>query len=161
VLVAGTLAVLFWMSWPLALAACVTLPLFLLPARRVGRWRRQLAEQARELHSAMLALLQDVLNVGGYVLMRLFGRTGAEPRRVAEHNARLQSQSLKLAMAGRWMLICVTLLGALGPAAVYCYGGVLVIEGRLSLGAVVAFVAYLTALYRPVTQLACAWPSLQ
>ena len=57
IVVAGTLAVLFWMSWPLALAACATVPVFLLPARSVGRWRRKLSEQTQEQHAQMLALL--------------------------------------------------------------------------------------------------------
>jgi ATP-binding cassette subfamily B protein len=161
VLVVGTLAVLFWVSWPLALAACATIPLFLLPARGVGRWRRKLAEQTQEQHARMMAVLQDVLNVGGYILMRLFNRGDAEARRFAEHNAELLRLRLRLAMAGKWMTIFVALFGAVGPAVVYWYGGVLVIEGRLSIGAVVAFVAYLTGLYRPVTRLAGVYTSVQ
>ncbi len=161
IVVAGTLAVLFWMSWPLALAACATVPAFLLPARSVGRWRRALSEQTQERHAQMMALLQDVLNVGGYVLMRLFNRTDEEARRFAEHNAELLRMRLKLAMTGRGMAIFVTLFGAVGPAVVYWYGGVLVIQGRLSIGAVVAFVAYLTGLYRPVTRLAGVYTSIQ
>ena len=161
VTVIGTLAVLFWVSWPLALAACATLPVFLLPARRVGRWRRELSEQTQEQHAQMLALLSDVLNVGGYVLMRLFNRGDEEARRFAERNAELMRLRLRLVMVGRWMTIFVTLFGAVGPAVVYWYGGVLVIEGRLSIGAVVAFVAYLTGLYRPVTRLAGVYTSVQ
>ena len=161
IVVAGTMAVLFWVSWPLALAACATVPLFLLPARSVGRWRRVLSEQTQERHAQMMALLQDVLNVGGYVLMRLFNRTDEEARRFAEHNADLLRMRLRLAMTGRGMAIFVTLFGAVGPAVVYGYGGVLVIQGRLSIGAVVAFVAYLTALYRPVTRLAGVYASVQ
>ena len=157
----GTLAVLFWMSWPLALAACATVPVFLLPARRVGRWRRKLSEQTQEQHAQMLALLSDVLNVGGYVLMRLFNRGDEEARRFAERNAELLRLRLKLVMAGQWMTMFVTLFGAIGPAVVYWYGGMLVIEGRLSIGAVVAFVAYLTGLYRPVTRLAGVYTSIQ
>ena len=160
-LVAGTLAVLFLVSWPLALAACATLPVFLLPARGAGRRRRKLAEAAQEQYARMLALLQDVLNAGGYVLMRLCDRTDAEARRFAEHNAELFRLRLRMAKAGYGMTVAVTLCGAVGPALVYLYGGVLVIEGRLSIGAVVAFVAYLTALYRPATQLAGVYANVQ
>ncbi len=159
--VIGTLAVLFWMSWPLALAACATVPVFLLPARRVGRWRRKLSEETQEQHSQMLALLSDVLNVGGYVLMRLFNRSDEEARCFAERNAELLRLRLKLVMVGQWMTMFVTLFGAVGPAVVYWYGGTLVIQGKLSIGAVVAFVAYLTGLYRPVTRLAGVYTSIQ
>src|SRR5438874_97055 len=79
--VAGTLTVLFVVSWPLALAACLTLPVFLVPARRAGRWRRQLVAQTQARQAELLALLQDVLNVGGFLLMRLFGRTNYEAER--------------------------------------------------------------------------------
>ena len=138
-----------------------TVPVFLLPARRVGRWRRKLSEQTQEQHAQMLALLSDVLNVGGYVLMRLFNRGDEEARRFAERNAELLRLRLKLVMAGQWMTMFVTLFGAIGPAVVYWYGGMLVIEGRLRIGAVVAFVAYLTGLYRPVTHLAGVYTSIQ
>jgi ATP-binding cassette subfamily B protein len=161
ILVVGTLTVLFWMSWPLALAACATLPGFLLPARRVGRWRRKLAEETQEQYALMMGLLQDVLNVGGYVLMRMFNRGDEEARRFAERNAELLRLRLKLAMVGKWMTLFVAMFGAVGPAVVYWYGGLLVIEGRLSLGAVIAFVAYLTGLYRPVTRLAGVYTSVQ
>ena len=161
IVVAGTLAVLFWVSWPLALAACATVPVFLLPARRVGRWRRKLSEETQEQYAQMLGLLQDVLNVGGYILMRLFNRTDEEARRFAAHNAELLRMRLRLAMTGRGLAIFMTLFGAVGPAVVYWYGGVLVIQGRLSIGAVVAFVAYLTGLYRPVTRLAGVYTSIQ
>ena len=128
--VVGTLAVLFWMSWPLALAACATCRPSCCPARRVGRWRRKLSEQTQEQHAQMLALLSDVLNVGGYVLMRLFNRTDQEARRFAERNAELLRLRLKLVMVGQWMTMFVTLFGAVGPAVVYWYGGMLVIQGN-------------------------------
>jgi ATP-binding cassette, subfamily B, bacterial len=161
ILVVGTLTVLFWVSWPLALAACATLPGFLLPALRVGRWRRQLAEETQEQYALMMGLLQDVLNVGGYVLMRMFNRGDEEARRFAARNAELLRLRLKLSMVGKWMTIFVAMFGAAGPAVVYWYGGMLVIEDRLSLGAVIAFVAYLTGLYRPVTRLAGVYTSVQ
>src|SRR5262249_28294202 len=149
--IGGTLAVLFLVSWPLALAACATLPLFLLPTRGLGRRQANLAEQAQEQQARLVAQMQDVLNVGGYVLMRLFARADEEPRRFAAQNAELQRRRLRLAMTGRWLTLFFTVLTAVGPAAVYWYGGLLVLEGRLSVGDVVAFVAYLTALYGPVT----------
>jgi ATP-binding cassette subfamily B protein len=161
VLVLGTLAVLFAVSWPLALAACATLPVFLVPARRVGRWRRQLVAQTQERQADLLAQMQDVLNVGGYILMRLFNQAAEEARRFRAHNLELLRLRLRLSMAGRWLSIFVTLFGALGPAAVYWYGGALVIRGEISVGTVVAFVAYLSSLYRPVTRLAGVYTSLQ
>jgi ATP-binding cassette subfamily B protein len=161
VLVTGTLTVLFIVSWPLALAACVTLPAFLLPAGRVGKWRRTLIKEMQERQADLLAQLQDVLNVGGYLLMRLFGRSEAEAARFRERNEIVVRLRLRMQKAGRWMNALVTLFGAVGPAAVYFYGGLLVIRGAITVGTVVAFVAYLTNLYRPTTRLAGVYAGLQ
>jgi ATP-binding cassette, subfamily B, bacterial len=161
VTVIGTLVVLFVVSWPLALAACATLPIFLLPARRVGRWRRQLVAQTQQKQAELLGMLQDVLNVGGFLLMRLFGRGKYEATRFAQHNQEVRQLRIHQAMVGRWLLLLITVLGALGPAAVYWYGGYLVIRGAISVGTVVAFVAYLSSLYRPTTRLAGVYVDVQ
>ena len=150
----GTLLILFSVSWQLALAACATLPLFLLPVRRAGRRQGQLAVEAQEQQARLTALLQDVLNVGGYMLMRVFNRGEEAARRFGEQDAEVQRRRLRLTLTGRWMNLLFTLVLAVGPAAVYWYGGLLVIGGRLSVGDVVAFAAYLTGLYGPVIQLA-------
>jgi ATP-binding cassette subfamily B protein len=158
---AGALLILFYVSRPLAVVACATLPLFLLPVHRAGRRQGKLAAEAQEQQARLTALLQDVLNVGGYVLMRLFNRGEEEARRFASQDAELRRRRLKLALTGRWMTVCFTLVVAVGPAVVYWYGGRLVIAGRLSIGDVVAFVAYLTGLYGPVMQLAGVSVSVQ
>ncbi len=161
VVVIGTLTVLFVINWPLALAACVTLPVFLIPARGVGRWRRRLARETQEKQAELLALLQDVLNTGGFLLMRLFGRADYEASRFAQQNRQVQRLRIQQAMAGRWLMLVITVLGAAGPAFVYWYGGLLVIRGEITLGTVVAFVAYLANLYRPVTRLATVYTEVQ
>lgn len=161
VTVVGTLAVLFFVSWPLALAAAATLPLFLLPARAVGRRRRELSALAQERQADLLALVQDVLNAGGWVLMRLFGRSGHESERFRAAGTELMRLRIAQAMAGRWLTLVVTVLGSAGPAAVYAVGGWMVVRGEVSVGTVVAFVAYLTSLYRPVTRLAGAYAEVQ
>ena len=68
--IGGTLSILFCVSWPLAIAACATLPLFLLPLHRAGRKQSKLAEEAQEHQAGLLAFIQDVLNTGGYMQMR-------------------------------------------------------------------------------------------
>jgi ATP-binding cassette subfamily B protein len=161
VTVAGTLLVLFVVSWPLALAACATLPIFLIPAKRVGRWRRQLVAETLQMQAELLGMLQDVLNVGGFLLMRLFGRGEYEAQRFAEHNQEVRRLRIHQSMVGRWLLLIITVLGAVGPAAVYWYGGYLVIQGQISVGTVVAFVAYLSSLYRPTTRLAGVYVEVQ
>jgi ATP-binding cassette subfamily B protein len=95
-----------------------------------------------------------VLNVGGCVLTRLFNRGDEEARRFAAQDAELRRRRLRLALTGRWVTVLFTVVLAVGPAVIYWYRGVLVVGGRLSVGDVVAFVAYLTGLVAPVMQLA-------
>ncbi len=159
--IGGTLSILFCVSWPLAIAACATLPLFLLPLHRAGRKQSKLAEEAQEHQAGLLAFIQDVLNTGGYMQMRLFNRADDEARRFSAKHAELLRRRLKLAMAGRWMGVTITLVSSIGPAAIYCFGGMLVIQGRLTIGDVVAFVAYLSALYMPISGMASLTMSLQ
>jgi ATP-binding cassette subfamily B protein len=102
-----------------------------------------------------------VLNVGGFLLMRLFGRGEYEGDRFAAHNQEVQRLRIRQSMVGRWLLLVITVLGALGPALVYWYGGYLVIQDRVTVGTVVAFVAYLSSLYRPTTRLAGVYVDVQ
>ena len=159
--IVGTLAILLSVSPPLALAACATLPLFLLPVHHAGRKQARLAGEVQEQHARMVAGLQDVLNVGGYLLMRIFNAGGHEARRFQHLNRELLRRKLMLSMSGQWVGILFSLTTAIGPTAIYFYGGVLVIRGQLSIGDVVAFVAYLSALYGPVTYLATLSMSLR
>jgi ATP-binding cassette subfamily B protein len=57
--------------------------------------------------------------------------------------------------------LCLSIFSMLGPAAVYWYGGLHAIAGIISVGTIIAFVAYLANLYRPVAQLADVYVSLQ
>ena len=136
------------------LAACATLPFLLLPVHRVGERQRKLSEEAQEHQARLTALLQDVLNIGGYVLMRMFDRGDYEARRFASRNADVQRSRLRLIMSASWLNAFANLLMVLGPAAIYLWGGMQVIAGKISIGEVVAFVAYMTGLYAPIMQLA-------
>jgi ATP-binding cassette, subfamily B, bacterial len=158
---AGAVAILFWMSWPLALAVCLILPLLLLPVHRVGARQQKLAEEMQQQHARMVSQLHGVLNVGGYMLMRLFDRGEHEAQRFAAQNVEVWRYRKKLLFSSRWMGICFSLIAAIGPAAVYGYGGWMVIRGQITIGVVVAFVAYLSGLYAPVMGMAGLFVGVQ
>lgn len=160
VVVLGTLVVLVVVSPTLGLAAAMTLPLFLIPTRIVTRWRKGLTAEIQARQATMQARLFDLLNVGGVVLMRSFGREADERKRFREIGTDLLRLRLRQAIAGRILAAATVILAAVGPAVVYGYGGLLVVRGEISLGTVVAFVAYLTNVYRPVTRLAAAYSEL-
>lgn len=162
----GTASVLFAMNWRLALLACAIVPTFILPTRRVGRIRHRLARETQEKQSELLALMQDVLNIGGFILMRLFGQADYESKRFRERNLDVMRLHVKQAMAGRWLFMVLMVFASAGPALIYWYGGRLIIRedggaAQLTVGTIIAFVAYLSGLYRPAGQLANIYVDVQ
>ncbi len=164
--VVATVVVLMVMDWRLALLACAIVPMFVLPTRRVGRIRYRLSRETQEKQSELMALMQDVLNLGGFLLMRLFGQADYEAARFRERNRDVLDLQVRQAMAGRWLFMVVTVLAAAGPALIYWYGGRRIIleptsSESLSIGTIIAFVAYLANLYRPAGQLANIYVDVQ
>lgn len=162
----STAAVLFVMDWRLALLACGIVPLFILPTRRVGRIRHRLSRETQEKQSELLALMQDVLNIGGFILMRLFGQADYEAQRFQERNREVMDLQVKQAMAGRWLFMMLMIFASAGPALIYWYGGRLIINESgsgttLTIGTIIAFVAYLSGLYRPASQMANIYVDIQ
>ena len=162
----GTAAVLFAMNWRLAALACAIVPTFILPTRRVGRIRRRLSRETQEKQSELLALMQDVLNIGGFILMRLFGQADYEAKRFRDRNLEVMRLHVRQAMAGRWLFMVLMVFASAGPALIYWYGGRMIIRDvggstQLTVGTVIAFVAYLSGLYRPAGQLANIYVDVQ
>ena len=93
--------------------------------------------------------MEERLNIGGMLLTKLFGQAETDADTFAGHNRAVMDLTVKQSMVGRWLFFCLAVFSVLGPAAVYCYGGVRAIEGAISLGTIIAFVAYLSSLYRP------------
>jgi ATP-binding cassette subfamily B protein len=164
--VVTTAALLFAMDWRLALLACSVVPAFVLPMRRIGKIRHRLSRETQEKQAELQAVTQDVVNIGGFLLMRLFGRAEYESGRFQDGNKAVMALQLRQAMVGRWMFLFIGVIAAAGPALVYWYGGRRIIQGDaeavgLSIGTIIAFVAYLSNLYRPVAGLANIYVDLQ
>ena len=161
----ATAGVLFAMDWRLAILACAVVPAFVLPMRRIGAIRHRLSRETQEKQAELQGVTQDVVNVGGFLLMRLFGRASYEAGRFQDGNKAVFSLQLRQAMVGRWMFLFIGIVAAAGPALVYWYGGKRLILGDtasgLSIGTIIAFVAYLSNLYRPVAGLANIYVDLQ
>ncbi len=164
--IVATAAVLLAMDWRLALLACAIVPAFLLPTRRIGRVRHRLARETQAKQAELLALMQDVLNIGGFILMRLFGQADYEANRFRDRNREVLDLQMKQAMTGRWMFMFLSVIASAGPALIYWYGGWRIIdsdgaEPTLTIGTIIAFVAYLANLYRPAGQLANIYVDVQ
>jgi ATP-binding cassette subfamily B protein len=159
--VLSTLVVIFAMNWRLALLALVVLPAFVLPTRGVGRIRHRISRQTQEKQAELTSIMQETLSISGFILAKIFGREAYERERFRRKNLELMALQIKQAMVGRWFFMALGALSAAGPAVIYWYGGHLAIRQELSVGTVVAFVAYLSNLYRPVTQLANIYVDIQ
>jgi ATP-binding cassette subfamily B protein len=159
--VVATLAMIFAMNWRLALLSVTIVPALYLPTRLVGRVRHRLSRETQEAQADMVAFMQERLNIGGMLLAQLFGQTAADARTFRERTRALMELNVRQAMAGRWLFMCLSVFSVAGPALIYWYGGYQAIQRQLSVGTLIAFVAYLTSLYRPLTQLANVYVDVQ
>lgn len=157
----ATLIAIFSLNPMLALLSIAIVPTFYLPTRIVGRIRRRLSRLTQEQYAEMVAFMEERLNIGGMLLAKIFGQTRADAEDFSQRNRGVADLSVKQAMAGRWLFMVLTAFGALGPAAIYLYGGHLAIRDALTVGTLIAFVAYLTNLYRPVGAIASVYVNLQ
>lgn len=153
-ILATTLVMIFWLSWPLAIVSVVILPLFIIPTRRVGRIRQDLTRSIQEQRADLTHILQETLSVGGYILMKIFGQEEEEREKFRGKNWEVMRLQIRQALVGRWYFMIMGLFGTLGPALVYWMGGWLVLRDSMTIGTVVAFVAYLSRLYGPASSLA-------
>jgi ATP-binding cassette subfamily B protein len=151
-----TLAIMLQLEWRLTLLAVVVLPLFVIPSRRVGKALRRVAREQMDRNADMNATMNEALNVSGALLVKLFGRARDEQERFEDEAADVRDLGVRRALIGRWFFMALGLVSALGTAAVFWVGAVLVINDELSIGTVVALSAYLRELYGPLAGLSNA-----
>ena len=148
-----TLSLMFWLSWQVTLAALILLPLFLVPARKVGAKLGGLTREAMNLNAKMNNTMQERFNVSGALLVKLFGNTASESFTFDRRAGRVRDIGVKTALYSRTFFIALGLTASLATAFAYGFGGISVINGTLQLGTVVALTAYLSRLFGPLTQL--------
>jgi ATP-binding cassette subfamily B protein len=149
----ATLVIMLALEWRLTLLGVAILPLFILPARRIGRILRDLRRQSMEKNAEMNATMNETLNVSGALLVKLFGREQREYERFSHDGAYVRDIGVRSAVIGRWFFMMLNVVGAVGTAVVYWVGGLLVLNGEFTIGTIVAFGAYLTQLYGPLMAL--------
>ncbi len=147
------LVTMFALSWQITLAALVLVPLFILPAKWMGRRLAGLTRQQMQMNSDMSTQMTERFNIGGALLAKLFGRPAEEDTAFAGRAARVRDIGVQIAMANRYFFTALTLVAALATALVYGLGGNLVITGALTLGTLLALTGLLAQLYGPLTAL--------
>jgi ATP-binding cassette subfamily B protein len=149
----STLAVMISIEWRLALLSVVVLPLFLLPARRVGSILRRIRRQAMEYSADMSSMITETLGINGVLLVKTFGRQRHEVARFGHTNRNVRDVGVQRALVGRWFFLGLGIASAIGTALIYWVGGYLVLREAITVGTIVAFAAYLTRLYGPISSL--------
>ena len=155
VLVIGTtVAIMLAFNWKLTVLALVIVPAFIIPTQRVGRVRQDLQRQIQQSLARMTAQLTETIGVSGALLVKAFARERMEFNRFDGTNQQLRDLQVQQGLVGRWLFMWLGLFSAIGPALLYGFGGWLYIHNQLTLGTIIAFVAYLNRLYGPISQLA-------
>jgi ATP-binding cassette subfamily B protein len=149
-----TLVVMFSLSPGITLLALLVLPPFVLLDRLLASRITRLSRRRMELNATMSTTMNERFNVSGALLVKLFGRPDAERKDFASRAAAVRDTGVQQALLGRILFAALSLVGAVGTAAVYWLGGRAAVTGSLGVGTVVALAAYVTRLYSPLTDLA-------
>ncbi|MGW9553614.1 ABC transporter ATP-binding protein [Nocardiopsis sp. NPDC055551] len=150
------LAVMITLSWQITLLSLLLLPVFVIPARRMGA-RLARIERERALHnSAMGTQMTERFSAPGATLIKLFGRPAEESAEFARRASRVRDIGVRTAMVQEVFFTALTLVSAIALALVYGLGGFYALSGRLDAGTVVSMGMLLTRLYAPLTALAGA-----
>ncbi len=147
------LIVMFLLSWQITIISLIILPVFVLPAKRVGRRLSSITRESYGLNAQMNNTMTERFNVSGALLVKLFGRPDQERDEFESKAGRVRDIGVTQAMYARFFIAALTLTAALATAVVYGWGGIQVVDGTLQLGTVVALAAYLARLYGPLTAL--------
>ncbi len=141
------------LSWQVTVAALLLLPVFLVPARWVGRRLAALSREQMGLNAEMSGMMTERFNVAGALLVKLFGRPADETGQFSAKAARVRDIGVTIALQNRAFFVALSLVTALATALVYGIGGNLAVDGVLTLGTLLALTALLARLYGPLTAL--------
>jgi ATP-binding cassette subfamily B protein len=156
VTVVVTLAFMLALEWRLTLLTMVILPAFIIPAKRMGPKLQGLTRESMQLNASMNNTIAERFNVGGALVVKLFGRHKAESQTFSDRAGRVRDIGVETAMYSRVLFVALGLVAAIGTAIVYFVGGNLAISGTIGVGTIAAFTVYVSQIYQPLTQLANA-----
>jgi ATP-binding cassette subfamily B protein len=150
---AVTLPVMLFLEWRLTLLTLAVLPLFIVPARRVGKTLAAISRRQMEQNARLNTQMTERFNVAGAMLVKLFGRSADERRQFAERAADVRDTGIRQALYGRAFFVALGLIAAVGAAMVYWVGAQMVVSGTITVGTLVALATYAARVYQPLTGL--------
>jgi ATP-binding cassette subfamily B protein len=150
------LVVMLTLEWRLTVVSVLILPLFIIAAQKLGTVLRDIARRAMDMNAQMNAHMNETLNIGGALLVKLFGRAREEEKRFRDRAASVRDIGVRRAVVGSTFFVIFGLVSAVGTALVYGLGGYYVITDIFTVGTIVAFGSYLGQLYGALQGLAGA-----
>jgi ATP-binding cassette subfamily B protein len=153
IILVTTLSAMLALDWRLTLMALVVLPLFVIPAKRVGRRLQAITRRGMALNAEMNTQMSERFNVSGALLVKLFGSHHREVDTFAARAAGVRDVGVKSALIGRVFFVALGLVGAVGTAAIYGFGAQAVVSGSMTTGTLVALASLVTRVYSPLTGL--------
>jgi ATP-binding cassette subfamily B protein len=150
----ATLTAMFVLSPGITGLALIVLPPFVLLDRLMAGRISRLSRRRMQLNADMSATMTERFNVAGALLVKLFGRLDSESQEFSKRAGAVRDSGVRLALMSRYLFAALSLVGAVGTAAVYWLGGRAAVEGTIKVGTVVALAAFVTRLYQPLTDLA-------
>ncbi len=157
-LMLGTAIVLVWMNPRLALLSLALMPLVSWRALDFGRRYRPLWREVQDQMARMTSFLEQ--NLRGARIVKGFAQEEAELARFARENERWFELNVRATRLRVFNAPVIDFLAGLSSLAVIAYGGMLVIQGQLSLGEMVAFSTYLSQLVQPLRRVGMVIPAI-
>ena len=139
--------VMLSLEWRLTIISISIFPLFVLASRLLGKKMRDMARKQMEANAQMNAMMNETLNIGGVLLVKLFGRRNLEIDRFGQRASQVANLGIQRSVTGSLFMAIIGLISAVGSALVYGLGGYFVIQDMFTIGTIVAFGAYLGNLY--------------
>jgi ATP-binding cassette subfamily B protein len=153
IMLIATLGVMFRLSWEITALSLVLVPVFIVPARRVGARLQAITREGMALNASMNTTMTERFNVSGALLVKLFGRPDEEAREFSGRAGRVRDIGIQSAMFSRTFFVALMTVAGLAQAVVYGLGGRFAAQGTLTVGTVVALAQLLNQLYGPLTSL--------
>lgn len=153
VVLVTTLAAMLALEWRLTLLSLVVLPVFIVPAKRVGRRLQVISREQMSLNAQMNTQMTERFNVSGALLVKLFGRHDSEVSAFSGRASRVRDIGIRSALYGRVFFVALGLVGALGAVAIYGIGAQMVVSASITAGTLVAMAALVARVYQPLTGL--------
>jgi ATP-binding cassette, subfamily B, bacterial len=151
-----TVTFMLALEWRLTLLTLAILPVFIIMAKRMGPTLQRLTRESMQLNASMNNTIAERFNVGGALVVKLFGRHERESTTFSDRAGRVRDIGVQTAMYSRVLFVGLGLVAAIGTAIVLFVGGNLAISGTIGVGTIAAFFVYVNQIYPPLTQLANA-----